>query len=93
MQYCLKYSKAFRRSIKRLLFSGSFDADKFEYIVDILKSTGQLPVQCKDHELKGEYLNSRECHIKGDLLLIYRINHETKMITMVEIGSHSQLFK
>jgi len=33
----------------------------------------------------------RECHIKPDLLLVYRI--ENGVLELVDIGSHSELFK
>lgn len=51
-----------------------------------------LPVKYSDHGLNGEFLDYRECHIKGDLLLIYKIEKENLILILVEIGSHSQLF-
>jgi mRNA interferase YafQ len=63
-----------------------------EKVIDILMLNGTLPAQYNDHALKGNYAGCRECHIKSDLLLIYEIDNQLKLITLVEIGSHSELF-
>nr|WP_269799894.1 type II toxin-antitoxin system YafQ family toxin [Helicobacter pylori] len=44
----------------------------------------------KDHSLVGEYKGCRECHIKPDVLLVYRI--QNNVLTLVRLGSHSELF-
>ena len=43
-----------------------------------------------DHDLKGKWLGFRECHIKPDLLLIYK--KRDNCIQLVRIGSHSELY-
>ncbi|MDI7239000.1 type II toxin-antitoxin system mRNA interferase toxin, RelE/StbE family [Providencia huaxiensis] len=46
-----------------------------------------------DHELEGhEWQGSRELHIGGDFLLVYRLSDKDNLITFVDIGSHSELF-
>ncbi|WP_163226606.1 type II toxin-antitoxin system YafQ family toxin [Campylobacter fetus] len=45
---------------------------EIEYILDKLANDEILETKFKDHQLKGEYKDFRECHIKPDLLLIYR---------------------
>ena len=49
-----------------------------------------LPPEAKDHSLLGEYEDTREFHINGDLILIY-LTTETKLV-LIRIGTHSQLF-
>ena len=44
-----------------------------------------------DHSLTGEYTNHRECHLKPDLLLIYKKPDE-HTLRLVRLGSHSELF-
>lgn len=58
----------------------------------ILKITQgeQLDTKYKNHLLKGGYINCYDCHIKPDLVLIYRINNNC--LKLVRIGSHSDLF-
>ncbi len=47
----------------------------------------------KDHKLTGKYKEFRECHIKPDLLLMYRIYDEILELYLAQVGSHSELFK
>jgi mRNA interferase YafQ len=46
----------------------------------------------RDHALAGEYTAHRECHLKPDLLLIYKKPDETRL-RFVRLGSHSELFR
>ena len=45
------------------------------------------------HVLKGEYAGFHECHIKPDWLLIYLIEKDMLILTLVNTGSHADLFK
>nr|WP_157351367.1 type II toxin-antitoxin system YafQ family toxin [Aliarcobacter butzleri] len=51
-----------------------------------------LEEKYKDHKLIGDYLGCRECHIKPDLMLIYRIDNQVLELALVRIGNHSDLF-
>jgi mRNA interferase YafQ len=44
-----------------------------------------------DHELSGDWGGYRECHVKPDLLLIYR-KPEAEILWLARLGSHSELF-
>jgi len=61
----------------------------------IIKLVNKEPLdqKYKDHKLIGDYLGCRECHIKPDLLLIYRYNDDILELALVRVGSHSELFK
>ena len=54
-----------------------------------------LPIENKDHPLKGDYIGYRECHIQSDWLLIYRKtdNNELQILELARTGTHSDLFK
>jgi len=45
----------------------------------------------KDHALTGEWKDHRDCHLKPDLLLIYR-KPDADTLQLVRMGSHSELF-
>lgn len=94
MKYFLKDTRTFRKSFKKLKKSGIsiFILDEFIFIVNSLLEGKKLPLQYKDHNLKGNFLGNRECHIKGDLLLVYEIKEEKKCLVLHDIGSHSQIF-
>ena len=47
----------------------------------------------KDHELSGNWVGYRECHIQPDWLLIYYIENDVLVLTLARTGTHSDLFK
>jgi mRNA interferase YafQ len=57
----------------------------------LLADDKPLPEKNRDHALGGEWRDYRECHLKPDLLLIYR-KPEPKVLQLVRLGSHSELF-
>jgi mRNA interferase YafQ len=60
-------------------------------ILTLLIDEKPLPASCKPHPLHGEYSGYMDCHVKFDLILIYRI--EGSILWLYRIGSHSDLFK
>ena len=51
-----------------------------------------LPANYFDHQLQGDFKEYRECHIRDDLLLMYRKDEKAQIIVLSDIGSHTQLF-
>lgn len=60
-------------------------------VLSLLASDQALPEKFHDHGLSGDYTNHRECHVKPDLLLIYKKPDEMTL-RLVRLGSHSELF-
>lgn len=85
-------SRRFKRSYKKVKRSGQFDHERLQSVLEFLRQGTPLPYQHQDHALSGEYRHCRECHIKGDLLLMYEVVQRRKEITLLDIGSHSDLF-
>ncbi len=92
MIYQVKYTTAFKKSYK-LMKKRGLDIDKLDTVVDVLRQGGQLDEKYRDHALSGRYSGFRECHIEPDWLLIYLIENEVITLTLVDTGSHSDLFK
>lgn len=46
-----------------------------------------------DHQLLGKLKDFRDCHIRPDLVLIYRIKENILELYVYRIGSHSKLYK
>ena len=92
--YSLHRTREFEKSFKRLVRGGMKDAVKteLETIINHLISGEHLPRQYQDHALNGEYEGFRECHIRGDLLLVYEIRRAELILVLSDIGSHSYLF-
>ena len=59
--------------------------------VELLLSDQALPGNNRDHALGGDWTGYRECHLKPDLLLIYR-KPDVSTLRLARLGSHSELF-
>jgi mRNA interferase YafQ len=58
--------------------------------VDMLAADHQLPRRYFDHPLSGDWDDCRDCHIRPDLVLIYRKLDENNL-ELIRLGSHSEL--
>lgn len=88
----LSYTGQFKRDYKREK-AGQHAADLddlLKEVTDLLRAGSKLPAANKDHQLKGKWKDTRDCHLKPDLVMIYR-KTETE-IELVRLGSHSELF-
>ena len=90
--YTVKFTAAYKKSYK-LMKKRGLDLNLLDKVVDELRQGNPLDEKYKDHILKGEYAGFHECHIKPDWLLIYRIEDNILTLTLVNTGSHSDLFK
>ena len=59
-------------------------------IVQWLARDLRLPQGAHEHALSGEWKDFRDCHIKPDLVLIYR-KPDPDTLQLVRLGSHSEL--
>ena len=73
--------------------SGRFRTEELDKVLNVLASGKSLDPKYQNHQLGGEYVGCFECHIKSDLLLIYEIDEKENKLTVVNIGSHSELFE
>lgn len=69
MLYEVRVSKEYKRAYKKI---SKKDSVLIDNVVEKLSKDEPLEAKYKDHQLKGNYKGFRECHIKPDLLLIYR---------------------
>lgn len=89
--YKIVYTKQMKQSLKLMKKRGK-DLSKLQTVLEILSAGEVLPEKYKDHNLSGIYNKYRECHIEPDWLLIYKIECEVLILTLVITGSHSDLF-
>jgi len=73
---------------KTRLTDGQFE--KLISYLNALRTDITLPAESKEHSLQGNYADCREFHLGGDMLVIYLVGDE---ITLLHMGTHSQLFK
>ena len=89
----IERSTAFKKDFKRE-FKGKYQKvlnDDLLAVLVVLANDGVLDVKYRDHELTGEWITYRECHIKPNLLLIY-CKMEENSLRLARLGSHSALF-
>lgn len=91
MKLKVKYSNRFRKGLKLSVKRG-LDLSLLEKIIEQLRLQQPLEPKYKDHELKGEWKGFRECHIQPDWLLIYLVEEDILTLTLVDTGSHADLF-
>jgi len=82
-------TSSFKKDYKKLNKS---EKSLLKEIIIKLVNKEVLEEKYKDHKLIGDYLGCKECHIKPDLLLVYRIDDEILELALVRVGSHSKLF-
>lgn len=90
--FTVKFTTAYKKSYK-LMKKRGLDVTLLDAVVEELCQGNPLDDKYKDHLLKGEYAGFHECHIKSDWLLIYLIEEDVLTLTLVDTGSHSDLFK
>jgi mRNA interferase YafQ len=88
----IKYTTRFKRDYRREK-SGQhrkkLDAQLME-VVNLLANDTPLSRRNFDHSLSGEWSDHRDCHIRPDLILIYR-KPDSTTLELVRLGSHSEL--
>jgi mRNA interferase YafQ len=88
----VKYSSRFKRDYRREKSGrhGKTIDDALTAIVELLADDSPLPHRNFDHPLTGNWSDHRDCHIKPDLILIYR-KPDDESLELVRLGSHSEL--
>jgi mRNA interferase YafQ len=90
-EYSIFFSTSFKKDLKKQISNEIFVKDTIKILAE--KGVKGIPENRLPHLLKGKYKNYWECHIKPDLLLIWKQNDEEKSIILARVGSHSNLFE
>lgn len=88
MKYSIKLSKSFKKQYKKL---SNKDKEAFKDVAKKLADGQALEPKHRDHALLGDYLGYRECHIRPDLLLVYRIYDDILELYLANLGSYGEL--
>jgi len=86
-------SSAFKRDYKREA-RGQHRATLDANLIPVLMALADdqpLEPRHRDHDLSGEWAGYRDCHVKPDLVLIYR-KPDADILRLARLGSHSELF-
>lgn len=89
----IEWTAAFKRDYKRTKATPRHKdiEELLSEVVGLLADDKPLKEKYRDHGLGGNWKEHRECHLKPDLLLIYKKPDQT-ILRMVRLGSHSELF-
>lgn len=82
-----QFKKDYKRALKRRM--------KMALLKDVIGALAMgeaLPPKNHDHALTGKWEGHRECHILPDWLLVYRVENNVLVLTLVRSGSHSDIF-
>ena len=90
--YQVKFTTAYKKAYK-LMKKRGLDISLLDEVVGLLRQGRQLEERYRDHGLTGDLAGFRECHIKPDWLLIYLIENDILTLTLIDTGSHADLFK
>lgn len=82
-----RYLKDLKRMLKRGL-----PKDELDDVVRMLSMGDPLPFKYKDHALTGNWAGYRECHVRPDWLLVYKIDDNTITLLLTRTGTHEDIF-
>jgi len=85
----VRYTTQFKKDFKLCIERG-YNIQQIKSIMKLLESGKQLSEKNKNHNLTGNYVKCRECHIQSDWLLIYQLFDND--IIFIRTGTHSDLF-
>jgi mRNA interferase YafQ len=94
MTRTIEFTRTFKKDFKReqkIATGKRLDLDKtLKVVVDLLAEDKPLPRNCFDHLMIGNWNDHRNCHIRPDLVLLYRKVGDD-VLQLVRLGSHSEL--
>jgi mRNA interferase YafQ len=88
----IRYTKRFKRDFEREKngLHGKKLLATLDELISLLRENKPLPRRFFDHPLSGEWSDYRDCHLKPDLVLIYR-RLDDGVLELVRMGLHSEL--
>jgi len=86
----IERTSQFKKDLKKLAKSGKYSIKELLNTIENLTMDITLHENFHDHPLSGNWKDHRDCHIRSDWVLIYRL--EPGKLILVRTGSHSELF-
>lgn len=92
MIYKLKKTSQFKASLK-LAKKRGLNIALLKNVIEKLRQDKPLEKKHRNHELLGKYKGIWECHIQPDWLLLYLKSKDILVMTLIDTGTHSDIFK
>ena len=87
----LEYATQFKKDFKKIAKLSIPDVIEVGHVIKQLQLGETLPEKYVDHSLSGNWQDYRDCHVKPDLVLIYKVDDTS--LKLARIGTHSELFR
>lgn len=84
-------TRSFKNNLKKYQHKKDIIKELYDVISTLTKEE-PLDPKYKDHNLVGSYIKYRECHVKNDLLLIYKVDKKSSSLYLARFGSHAEVF-
>lgn len=84
-------SNQFKKDLK-LAKKRGLNLSPLTTVINTLAAQQPLDDKYRDHNLTGNYRQFRECHIKPDWLLVYRVDDDELELFLFRTGTHSDIF-
>lgn len=81
-----RFKKDYKLAMKRGL-----PIDELDNVIRMLARGDALDDFYFDHPLTGNWSGHRECHVRPDWLLIYKIHQDRLVLTLTRTGTHADL--
>lgn len=85
----IRMTSEFDNDFRQLTRSGKNVGSLWD-IIDILANREPIPIEYRDHALKGRFRGIRDIHIEPDWLLLYRVTPTD--LVLIRTGTHTDLF-
>ena len=82
----------FKKDVKLAIKRGK-EMNKLKAVLGLLIDGDELPAAYRDHSLRGNFADSRDCHIEPDWLLIYTLRENGNHVCFERTGTHNDLFR
>ena len=91
--YSIYRTSRYRKDLKTIANNKKL-VDEIGVVVALLSENDTpLPEKYKDHQLKGRFVEFRECHVRPNWLLVYKKTKDDLILALIRTGTHSELFK
>lgn len=87
----IEYSTQFKKDFKKIAKLPIPDVVEVGHVIKQIQLGEKLPEKYVDHSLSGNWQSYRDCHVKPDLVLIYKVDDTS--LKLARIGTHAELFR
>jgi len=87
----IERTNRFKKDFKKIAKTGKHELGDLLGVIKKLANDIALPEKCQDHPLSGTWKDYRDCHVRPDWVLIYKL--DPGKLILVRTGTHSELFE